>query len=90
MKPVVDEVERDDMRGARECAVHCRDVAMPDFRGDVAGRRRPDQRRARDCRLANRMCRQRQSNETGRSKERVADELFHDWTSEVGGNDFSV
>jgi hypothetical protein len=33
------------------------------------------------------MCRQRQSNETGRSKERVANEHFHDWTSEVGGDD---
>src|SRR5262245_57345159 len=36
-----------------------------------------DQRRVCDCCQANRMCLQRQSNQTGRSKEHVADERFH-------------
>jgi hypothetical protein len=36
------------------------------------------------------MDRKRQGNQTGRSKECIAYERFHDWTSEVGGDDFSV
>jgi len=55
--------------------------------GQLLRRVRFELRCVRDRRRAGRMCRQRQSNETGRSKERVANEHFHDWTSEVGGDD---
>ena len=44
---LIDEVERDDMRGLGEGGVSRRGVAVPHLRGDVAGRGRPDQRRAR-------------------------------------------
>src|SRR4029077_16176559 len=58
--------------------------------GQLLRRVRFELRRVGDRRRASRMCRQRQSNETGRSKERVADEHFHDWTSGVGGDDCSL
>ena len=46
-EPLVDEVERDHVRGVRERLGRRGNVAVADFRGDVVRRRRPHQRRAR-------------------------------------------
>ncbi len=45
-QPLIDEVERDDVRGVREGLGGRGDVAMADLRRDVAGGRRPHLRRA--------------------------------------------